>query len=213
MAAAGSGARFGEPKQFLELRPGVRLVDQAVLTCRAVADWVGVILPEGVIWDGPPVDGTCVGAASRLDSLRAGLAIVPDEVTSLLTHSASHPLASPELAAALLDAVGLSGSSDVASAAVPFLAAVDVIKRQDGAGRLTTVGRETMGAAQCPMAFDRSALDAALADPGLAAEAVEESALIEATGGIVLAVPGEVGNIHIVDPDSLRVARAIAAGT
>jgi 2-C-methyl-D-erythritol 4-phosphate cytidylyltransferase len=203
ITAAGSGTRFGGLKQFAELAPSVRLVDAAIVTARSVSAWVGVILPAHHRWEGPPVDGTTGGGASRRASIGAGLAILPPWVDTVLIHSASHPLATPATARRALDAV-----ADGADGAVPWLAAVDVIKRLDANDTLTTVGREGLGSAQSPMAFKRTVLDHAFATGG---EATEESQLVEAIGGRVMAVAGQLDNVHVVDDSSLTLARTIAA--
>ncbi|MEM9130849.1 MAG: 2-C-methyl-D-erythritol 4-phosphate cytidylyltransferase [Actinomycetota bacterium] len=200
ITAAGSGTRFGARKQFLDLVPGLRLVDAAVETCRQVADWVGVLVPADHTWEGPPVDLVAVGGDSRQATLLRGLAALPSGADRVLIHSASHPLATVGLAAAAVAAL-----DDGADAAVPLWTPADVIKDGRGTG-LVTVGREGFGLAQSPMAFRRHAIVEAFA---AGREAVEESALVEADGGVVRAVPGEVTNVHVIDPLTLDMARAL----
>lgn len=210
ITAAGSGTRMGEPKQFLDLTPGERLIDRVVATCRARCAWVGVVLPAGSVWSGAPVDAVIDGGADRLTSLTAGVAAVPADVDVVVVHSASHPLASVDLIDRLTAAVERG-----ADGAVPVLAVVDVVKRRHADDTLSTVGREGLGTAQAPMAWSRPVLDRALVsqaelgvgDPN---RAVEESAAVEAIGGRVVAVDGELRNLHVTDPESLAVARALA---
>lgn len=204
IAAAGSGSRLGQAKQFLELAPGERLIDRTVAVARATTDWVGVVVPPGHEWTGSPVDAVIEGGDSRYESVSAGLQALPGGTTRVVIHSASHPLASAELVGALLAAL-----DDGSDGSVPFLEAVDVLKRQDD-GRLVTVGREGFGAAQCPMAFRREALDRAYAE---ITTGTEDSQMVEAAGGRVVAVPGEVTNLHVVDEASLAAVRALAPGT
>ncbi|MCP3988644.1 MAG: NTP transferase domain-containing protein [Actinomycetia bacterium] len=204
VTAAGSGTRFGGLKQFAELTPSFRLVDAAVVTARSVSAWVGVILPDGYQWDGIAIDGSSKGGASRRESIGAGLALLPSWVDTVLIHSASHPLATSATAKRAIDAV--AGGAD---GAVPWLAAVDVIKELHDDDSLTTVGREGLGSAQSPMAFKRSILDRAFATDG---QATEESQLVEAIGGRIVAVAGQLDNVHVVDDNSLALARTIAAG-
>ncbi len=210
VTAAGAGVRFGGPKQFQELRTGFRLVDAAIEACRPAVDWIGVLVPAGHEWGGPPVDAVAEGGATRLATLAAGIDLVPPEVDLLVVHSASHPLASPGLVEALVAAVSTSG----ADGALPLWQPADVIK--DGRGpRLLTVGREGFGLAQCPMAFRRrplqQALDAWREGDAATVGAYEESGLVEACGGRVVAVPGEPANLHIVDHETLAMARALFA--
>lgn len=204
IAAAGSGTRLGgRPKQFLELVPGERIVDRVVSVARATTDWVGLVLPAGHEWTGVQVDAVTEGGASRYGSVRAGLERLPAETTTVVIHSASHPLASEELVRALVAAVEAG-----ADGAVPLLEAVDVVKRRNVDGQLTTVGRDGIGTAQCPMAFRRDALDQAYAT---VTDGIEDSQMVEAAGGRVVAVRGEVTNLHVVDEASLAVVRALAS--
>lgn len=201
--AAGSGARFGATKQFLELAPGLRLVDAAVLAARDVTATVAVVLPVGVSWDGPPVSAVVPGGADRTASVRAGLAALPPDVGAVLVHDAAHPLAPAELLRAVVAAV-LHG----ADAAVPVLPVADVVKRVGPDGSLSTVGRDGLGLAQVPMAFTRRALEAAHAS---GTTVWEDSQSVEAVGGRVVAVPGRSDNVHVVTPEDLAVARALHA--
>lgn len=212
ITAAGSGTRMGQPKQFLELCPGERLIDRVVATCRSTCSWVGVVVPPGSEWSGPSVDAVVDGGADRLASLSAGLAAVPEQYEVVVVHSASHPLASADLVTRLIGAIDRG-----ADGAVPLLDAVDVIKRRQPDGTLVTVGREGLGTAQAPMAWARRSLDRAMAAQatiavGAEGRAVEESAAVEAVGGTVVAVDGELANLHVTDPASLEVVRALAIG-
>lgn len=193
---------MGTRKQFLELAPRVRVVDSAVVACRAVADWVGVILPPETAWDGPPVDAVVDGGTDRYASIVAGVAAVPADATIVVIHSASHPLASEALVRTLVAAI-----DDGADGAVPVQRSADVIKRIADDGTLTTVGRDGLGWAQAPTAWRRSVLDRALATVD---SAIEEGEAVEAIGGRVVAIPGELGNLHITDPTSLELARRLA---
>lgn len=196
---------MGAPKQFLELAPGLRIIDRTITTCRAVAGWVGVILPPGTAWEGPRVDAVVDGGIDRYESIVAGASAVPADATVVVIHSASHPLASEELIRRLVGAI-----DDGADGAVPFQRTADVIKRVAADGTLTTVGRERLGWAQAPTAWRRSVLDRALATVD---SAIEEGAAVEAIGGRVMAVEGELANLHITDPASLEMARRIIAGS
>ena len=62
----------------------------------------------------PPVCGVAVGGATRSDSVRAGLARVPDDADIVVVHDAARPLASRVLFARVIDAVRAG-----ADAAVP----------------------------------------------------------------------------------------------
>lgn len=200
--AAGSSVRMGVSKQFLELVPGVRIIDRVVATCRSATDWVGVVVPQGTAWAGAPVEALIDGGATRFHSLLAGAAAVPPDAEIVVVHSASHPLASVELLERVIGAVERG-----ADGAVPVLGAVDAIKRRHADGTLTSVGREGLVTAQAPTAYARSLLDRAL---GAVETVIEESAAVEAIGGRIVAVAGELINLHITDRASLEVVRHLA---
>ena len=202
--AAGSGARFGEPKQFLELLPGRRLVDVAVATLGDVVDWLTVILPADRRWDGPPVDAAVAGGDSRLDSVRRGLAALPDSIEIVVIGDAAHPLASAASARAAIAAL----DDPAVDAAVPWLEAVDVLKERSADGALRTVGRDGIGTAQVPVAFRLETLRRVHVG---VVDGWEDTQLIERAGGRVVAVAGDPRNVHVVDAASLEVARALAA--
>lgn len=202
--AAGSGQRFGSLKQFLELVDGERLVDRAVAVAASVAEHVVVVLPAGVAWDGQPVTAWGAGGPDRSSSVGAGLALLAEGVDVVLVHDAAHPLATVEQARSAVEAV-VAG----ADAAVPFLDAVDVVKRRAGDGAVLTVGRDGLGMCQVPMAFRRDALIRARQ---LTRPCYEDSELLEQSGGRVVPVPGDPVNVHVVDQRSLEVARVLAKG-
>ncbi len=208
LLAAGSGTRFGDTKQFLELAPGVRLVDAALQSALTTTESVILVLPPEHSWQGPEVEATVAGGGTRLQSVGAGLKAVPAESEVVIVHDAAHPLAPQEMFIHLLGAIA-SG----ADAAVPILPVGDVVKRRSEDGRLTTVGRDGLGLAQVPMAFTRSALVAAHRAPASDDSPLwEDSMLIEQNGGLVIAVAGSSRNIHVVTPEDLSVARVLAAG-
>src|SRR6478736_2650089 len=73
VVAAGSGSRFGGPKQHAPLA-GRRVVDWSLDAARSVAD--GVVLVSAAAdaeAEEPAVDAQVVGGATRSDSVRAGL--------------------------------------------------------------------------------------------------------------------------------------------
>lgn len=197
VVAAGAGRRFGRAKQF-EALGDRRLVDRAVETALLGCDEIVLVLPEGASWDGPSVHTVVTGGATRSDSVRAGLAAVPDHVAVVVVHDAARPLASRELFAAVIAEIAAG-----ADAAVPGIPVTDTIKRVDGSLVVETVARDTLVAVQTPQAFAAAALRAAHAD---AAHATDDAALVEAAGGRVVVVAGEQHNLKITAPRDLDLA-------
>jgi 2-C-methyl-D-erythritol 4-phosphate cytidylyltransferase len=203
VVAAGGGHRFGAPKQFSALA-GSRLVDRAVAAAGAACDEVVVVLPPGVDWDGPPVAAAVPGGERRADSVRAGLAAVPDGCDVVVVHDAARPLAPPSLFTDVIAAV--RGGADGAVPAVPLS---DTVKRVEGGRVVDTPPRDALVAVQTPQAFRADALRAAHASGG---HATDDAALVEAAGGTVVVVPGDPANLKVTASGDLRVAEALLAG-
>jgi len=193
--AAGSGWRFGGPKQFSKLNR-LRLVDHVVATATTVCDRVMVVLPPGTAWEDPTT--TVVdGGTTRLDSVRAGLAAVPEDVIVVVS-DAAHPLASAALYQRVTAAVRRG-----ASAAVPVIPVTEALKRVDDDRVVATVPRTQTVMAQMPQAFWAPMLRAAHAGQP---EAAEDSELVERIGGTVVTVPGDTANLHVTTPAELDLA-------
>jgi 2-C-methyl-D-erythritol 4-phosphate cytidylyltransferase len=169
-----------------------------------VADAVVVVLPEDVAWDGPPVHAAVTGGATRSDSVRAGLGVLPPTVDVVIVHDSARPLASRAIFDAVIDAVRAG-----ADAAVPALPVSDTLKRvDDGARVVETVAREHLVAVQTPQAFRVEALRDA---HRTGQSATDDAALVEQHGGCVVVVPGEVANFKITAPVDLDLAAALLA--
>lgn len=206
--AAGQGSRFGQPKQFAELRPGLRLVDAALAAASRRASHLVLVLPPGHEWSGQSVEAVVAGGDNRLESVGHGLSEVPAEAEVVVVHDAAHPLAPPWMFDEVVDAV-LAG----ADAAVPVERAVNVVKRISSGGEVTTVGRDGLGLAQAPMGFSAQSLrraHAALASTSV--QAWEDSMLVELMGDKVVATRASSRNIHVVTEEDLDLARSIAGG-
>ena len=62
-----------------------------------VVDGVVVVLPADCTWDAPDGVRRAVGGVTRSDSVRAGLAAVPEDTDIVIVHDAARPLASRRL--------------------------------------------------------------------------------------------------------------------
>jgi 2-C-methyl-D-erythritol 4-phosphate cytidylyltransferase len=206
VVAGGAGRRFGDRKQFSSLG-GRPVLEWAVQACRPSSAGVVLVLPDDMLdADCHGADAVVAGGPTRADSVRCGLAAVPDDAEVVVVHDAARPLASPRLFAAVIAAVGAGG----VDGAVPGLPPSDTIKAVDGAGNVTsTLDRSTLVAVQTPQAFRAGVLRRAheQAGPG----ATDDAMLVEALGGTVRVVPGEPANLKITDPDDLGAAERLLA--
>ncbi|MBI2168865.1 MAG: 2-C-methyl-D-erythritol 4-phosphate cytidylyltransferase [Actinobacteria bacterium] len=203
VVAAGAGTRFGAPKQFVPLR-GARVAHHAVAVAGASCDDVVVVLPADTTWDGPPVTASVTGGVTRSESVRCGLAAVPDDADVIVVHDAARPLASSALFRAVVAAVETG-----ADGAVPALPVSDTVKQVEGDRVVETVDRDGLMAVQTPQAFRAEVLRKAHAE---APEATDDAALVEALGGAVVVVDGDPRNIKITTALDLELAMALLSG-
>jgi 2-C-methyl-D-erythritol 4-phosphate cytidylyltransferase len=177
---------------------GRRVVDWALVACRLAADGVVLVVPPDHLEDDVKVaDAVVVGGATRSDSVRAGLAEVPDDARIIVVHDAARPFAAP----ALFDAV-IAAVRDGAEGAVPGVAVADTIKQVRDGNVVATLDRDSLVAVQTPQAFTSDALRRAHAAGG---EATDDAALVEAAGGRVVVVPGDPANTKITRRTDLGV--------
>lgn len=203
VVAAGSGTRFGGPKQ-LEALAGRRVVDWACAAARPACAGVVLVTPQGAPIDGTSADVVVPGGATRSASVRAGLAAVPADVEVVVIHDAARPLAPPELFAAVIAAVETG-----AAGAVPGVPLADTVKEVEGPRVVRTVPRDRLVAVQTPQAFAAASLRAAHRDEP---DATDDAALVEASGGAVVVVPGDPRAMKITTAADLAVARVLAGG-
>lgn len=214
VVGGGSGQRFGRPKQYELLSGDERVLDRAIATARQVSAGVVPVVPAA---DAEREEGVA-GGRTRSESVRAGLAAIPEDATIVCVHDAARPLASASLFNRVIDAVAAG-----ADGAIPGLAVADTIKQVDRplgspdqvsepnepVDVVGTLDRSTLVAVQTPQAFRSDVLRAAHA---AGAEATDDAALVETSGGRVVVVVGEADNRKITTPDDLRWARTVATG-
>jgi 2-C-methyl-D-erythritol 4-phosphate cytidylyltransferase len=183
------------------------MIDRAVAVASAVSDGVIVVVPaadvhhESSVFEAPV--RVVAGGASRSDSVRAGLAAVAGDATIVCVHDAARPFATTQLYRVVLDAIAAG-----AQAVVPGVPVTDTIKvvGEDGTVQ-STPARDRLVAVQTPQAFRASVLRAAHAT---GADGTDDAALVEAVGGCVVVVAGEVDNRKVTNPDDLQWARSLA---
>ncbi len=201
--AAGTGSRFGGNKQ-LAMLGHQRVVDWSVEVARSCSEGLILVINPENIGDTADlnVDVVVHGGATRSESVRNGLGALPDSVNIVVIHDAARPGASAALYQSVIETVKAG-----AEAAIPGLAVTDTLKQvKDGPGGkevVSTMDRETITAAQTPQAFDRKMLEAAHADTQ---EATDDAGLVEAIGGTVKVVPGDVAAIKITTQSDLAIA-------
>lgn len=156
--------------------------------------WLAALLGEAL--------STVAGGVSRADSVRAGLAALPDECEVVLVHDGARPFPPRDA----IDA-GIRAAR-AGHAALPALPVAETLKRADDFGRvLGTVPRAGLWLAQTPQAFPRALLRRAHA-ADLAGDLVptDDAMLAEMLGAVVELLPGSPRNLKITTRDDLALA-------
>lgn len=201
VVAAGTATRFGAAKQFQRLGDR-RVVDWARAAARTACDGVVMVVPPG--WDltsEPDADVVVEGADTRPGSVRRGLGSLPADAEIVVVHDAARPLATPQLFASVVKAVRSGADGGICGVPID-----DTVKRVEGGTVVQTLDRRGLWAVQTPQAFRAGALRRAhQGEP----EATDDAALVEATGGHVVVVDGEVRNLKLTRPEDLGLAEAL----
>jgi 2-C-methyl-D-erythritol 4-phosphate cytidylyltransferase len=216
LVAAGRGERLGvdRPKAFAKLGGRVLLAES--LERLESSDWIDAIVivaPEG--WEEPSIllaeelgagkVGACVaGGATRAESVRAGMAEVPDEALVVLVHDAARPLLPDEVIERVLSPLGEGWDG-----AAPALSVADTLKRAGPNGSVEeTLDRSGLYAVQTPQAFLAPALREALAGD---LDASDCAGLVERRGGRVKLVEGDPRLLKVTTASELTFVESLLA--
>jgi 2-C-methyl-D-erythritol 4-phosphate cytidylyltransferase len=208
LVAAGRGERLGldQPKAFAKLGEDPLLAEP--LRRLDESDWIdGIVIVAPPGWEEPAIllaeelacskVHSCVaGGETRTDSVRAGIAEVPEDAVVVLVHDAARPLVSE----AVIERV-LAPLAEGWDGAVPGLPLADTLKRVGADGRVEeTVSRDGLWAVQTPQAFPADVLRRAVASGG---EATDCASLVEAAGGRIKVVEGDPRLLKVTTADDL----------
>ncbi|WP_431780968.1 2-C-methyl-D-erythritol 4-phosphate cytidylyltransferase [Streptomyces chumphonensis] len=226
--AAGRGVRLGPgaPKALRALGGTPMLVHavRAMARARDVGLIVVVAPPEGAtdvrhLLDAHPLPSTghtadvvvVPGGVTRQDSVRLGLAVLPEEIEVVLVHDAARPLVPAETVDAVIAAVRAG-----APAVVPAVPLTDTVKQVDPRGDGTpepvtgTPERALLRAVQTPQGFERALLtEAHAAGPAEGEGATDDAGLVERLGRPVVVVPGHEEAFKVTRPLDLLLAEAV----
>ena len=146
------------------------------------------------------------GGAERDDSVRNGLAALPQTVRHVLIHDAARPFMSVRLVHAVCTSLAHG-----AVAVVPALPVTDTIKMVEGDQVLSTLPRHRLVAVQTPQGFARAELEAAHAARvaewarGQGQPVTDDAMLMETAGHRVQVVAGEKTNCKITTVEDMAL--------
>lgn len=214
LVAAGAGERLGvdRPKAFAALAGRPLLAESLERLDRC--PWVDAIVvaaPPG--WEEPAIllseelatskVVSCVtGGASRAESVRNGLADVPEEALVVLVHDAARPLVTDETVERVLGPLSEGYDGVVPARPVP-----DTLKRVAGGRVEETVAREGLVGAQTPQAFLAPVLRRAF--EGDISVATDCASLVERSGGSVAVVEGDPRLLKVTTAGDLELIEAL----
>jgi 2-C-methyl-D-erythritol 4-phosphate cytidylyltransferase len=213
LAAGGRGERLdaGRPKAFARLGGRPLLAESLErLEASVWVDAIVVVAPEE--WEEPAIllseelgcgkVSSCVtGGPTRAESVRLGVAEVPDDAAAILVHDAARPLLSDEVVERVVAALGEGWDG-----AVPGLPVPDTVKRIEGDRVVETLDRRELVTVQTPQAFIASVLREALA--GEIAGASDCASLVEARGGRVTVVEGDRWLLKVTSEEDLALVES-----
>ena len=210
VVAAGRGERLGAatPKALVQIG-GLTLLEHSVAAMRAAdVEVIVVTAPAGHLAEFSalaPDARVVAGGATRQNSVRLGLAALPDDAEVVLVHDAARAFVPVDVVRRVLSAV--AGGAD---AVVPVLPLPDTVKEVDAAGVVVrTIDRSSLRAVQTPQGFRREVLERAHSS-GVTG-ATDDAALVEALGGTVTTVEGSVDAMKVTTPFDLAMAESLLA--
>jgi len=221
IAAGGSGERFGEAAgKQLAVIDGVPLLAHTLLAFDACPDVDVVVVvthPDRVdeyrtvaVEDAGvrKVVAVVAGGATRVQSVRAGLAALPEDIDLVAVHDGARAAITPETISDAFQALASHAEIDGVVVGHPC---VDTIKEVDASGRvIATPDRNRYWVAQTPQVFRASALSRAYWRAGIAGyEGTDDAALVEAVGGSVMMVAGSRSNLKVTVPEDLDMLSAL----
>ena len=216
--AAGRGERLGGvlPKAFVPLlgRPMVLRSLALMAEVPEVSRVVPVVAPTDLerfaeldlagVPGGEKLAPPVLGGATRQDSMRAGLAALPEEISLVAVHDGARPLVTPGEVSRAIAAAREFGAALLAH---PVR---DTVKRVREGSVLETPERSECWAAQTPQVFRRELLEEALAKADAeGVVATDDAQLVERIGVRVRVVEGSPENLKITLPIDLATAEAI----
>lgn len=150
--------------------------------------------------ENPLVKRMAFGGATRQESSRNGLSVLPEDVEIVSVHDAARPFVTGEIIRATIDDARRCGSGVISTPVV------DTIKQLID-GRVTTPERSTLRAVQTPQSFNFDMLRAAharAAEEGL--EVTDDAMVFEHMYGTVhlSSAPGAEKNVKLTHPEDFR---------
>jgi 2-C-methyl-D-erythritol 4-phosphate cytidylyltransferase len=219
LVGAGMGRRLGGDQAKAFRAVGERTILEVAASTAAAAPGVRslvAVVPPGredaaraILSDLSVELDIVAGGTTRQDSVRTGLAVLPEGDVIVLVHDAARPFATAALFARVIEAV--DGEVDAVAPVVPV---TDTVVRVRAGVVASVEPRDELSFAQTPQGFRAAALREAHAKADAAGFSFTDDASLARWAGFeVRAVEGEIGNVKITTSSDLVDARRRAGGT
>ncbi len=208
IVAGGSGTRMGTatPKQFLLLngKPIIVHTIEQFLAANAAVEII-VVLPESVMQQWFQIVShfpflqkikTTIGGATRFDSVKNGLALLPNEGL-VAVHDAVRPMVSVTLIQNCFHAANENGSG------IAAIACVDTVRQTENGFEI--LDRNKLWLMQTPQCFDLEKLQSAYQN-ATSNHFTDDAEVFAASGFQLHLVEGEKNNFKITTKDDLQLA-------
>lgn len=207
IAAGGSGSRFGGtlPKQFQKIG-GIPMIVRSMEAFSAFAKCFIVSITQGFaehLTDILPPDlksktQIAEGGATRYESVKNALALLPEGIDLVAVHDAARPFVD---AATIESAISAALN---AGAALPVVPLVDSIRRLSPGGDSVAEDRSHFVAVQTPQVFQSHILKQAYLKP-FDSRFTDDASLVESLGIHISLVPGSPDNIKVTFQSDLHL--------
>lgn len=214
IVAGGTGSRMNSsiPKQFIEVggepviiktihcfnnyNPGIHIIIAVHVDFRL---YLEELISRSDL-NGKLIQIT-VGGLTRFDSVKNGLQLVNNDTAIVAIHDAARPFVSVQTIKNCFEAAETSGN------AIPCIAIKESIRKLSG-GSSHAINREEYMLVQTPQCFRVSEIKAAFQQP-YKPSFTDDATVLEAAGGKIHHVEGNIENIKITSPLDLVIANAL----
>lgn len=206
IAAGGTGSRFGEnlPKQFMDV-DGKPMIVRSMEAFSSFAQCYIVSITPGFsdyLKDVLPLDiktRTLIveGGATRYESVKNALNILPDGIDIVAVHDAARPFVDEDTIIRTIEAACEK------EAALPVIPLVDSIRRVSANGESVAEDRSAYVAVQTPQVFKSEILKQAYSKP-FDSRFTDDASIVESIGIHITLVQGSPDNVKVTFKKDLR---------
>lgn len=214
VVAAGNSSRMGQPKQWIDLA-GVPVLGHTLRVFEKINGISAIIVVTRLkdverVWELcrrlglHKVTAVVPGGTTRQQSVKAGMAVLPENAAFVAIHDGARPFVTPALIQRVTDKAIQTG------AAASAVRVKDTIKKADCSGLVQeTPHRKALWSIQTPQIFRRTYYEKAMQHAiENELDLTDDCGVMEAAGYPVTLCEGDYRNIKITTPEDMLLANA-----